>query len=42
VSIAAVRENRLRDLLDAGATTLGTRIHSVCPGIVEVQGVVKL
>jgi hypothetical protein len=25
---------------DAGTTTLGTRIHSVCPGVVEVLHVV--
>lgn len=38
MSTAAVRENRLRDLVDAGTTTLGTRIHSVWPGTVEVLG----
>jgi 2-keto-3-deoxy-L-rhamnonate aldolase RhmA len=33
-----MRENRLRGLLDAGEPTLGTRLHSVWPGIVEVLG----
>ena len=33
-----MRENRLRALLDDDAPTLGTRIHSVWPGIVEVIG----
>jgi 2-keto-3-deoxy-L-rhamnonate aldolase RhmA len=33
-----VRDNHLRALLDAGAPTLGTRIHSAWPGIVEVIG----
>jgi 2-keto-3-deoxy-L-rhamnonate aldolase RhmA len=33
-----MRENRLRALLDADAPTLGTRIHSTWPGIVEVIG----
>jgi hypothetical protein len=33
-----MRENRLRALLDADTPTLGTRIHSVWPGIVEVIG----
>ncbi|HEY1365890.1 MAG TPA: aldolase/citrate lyase family protein [Gaiellaceae bacterium] len=33
-----MRENRLRALLDAGEPTLGTRFHSVWPGIVEVVG----
>lgn len=33
-----MRENRLRALLDAGEPSLGTRIHSVWPGIIEVIG----
>ena len=33
-----MRENRLRALLDDDTPTLGTRIHSVWPGIVEVIG----
>jgi 2-keto-3-deoxy-L-rhamnonate aldolase RhmA len=33
-----MRENRLRALLDAGAPTLGTRIHSAWPGVVEALG----
>jgi 2-keto-3-deoxy-L-rhamnonate aldolase RhmA len=33
-----MRENRLRALLDDDAPTLGTRIHSVWPGMVEVLG----
>lgn len=37
-----MRENRLRALLDAGEPTLGTRIHSVWPGIVEVLGHTRL
>ena len=37
-----MRENRLRALLDDDAPTLGTRIHSVWPGIVEVIGHTKM
>jgi 2-keto-3-deoxy-L-rhamnonate aldolase RhmA len=33
-----MRENRLRALLDADKPTLGTRIHSVWPGVVEALG----
>ncbi|MDA0989337.1 MAG: aldolase/citrate lyase family protein [Verrucomicrobia bacterium] len=33
-----MRENRLRGLLDAGKPTLGTRIHSVWPSVVEAIG----
>jgi 2-keto-3-deoxy-L-rhamnonate aldolase RhmA len=33
-----MRENRLRALLEADEPTLGTRIHSVWPGIVEALG----
>ena len=33
-----MRDNQLRALLDSGAPTLGTRIHSAWPGIVEVIG----
>jgi 2-keto-3-deoxy-L-rhamnonate aldolase RhmA len=33
-----MRENRLRALLDADEPTLGTRIHSTWPGMVEVIG----
>jgi 2-keto-3-deoxy-L-rhamnonate aldolase RhmA len=37
-----MRENRLRALLDAGEPTLGTRVHSVWPGIIEVLGHTKM
>ncbi|HZP27684.1 MAG TPA: aldolase/citrate lyase family protein [Acidimicrobiia bacterium] len=33
-----MRENKLRAMLDAGEPTLGTRIHSVWPGVVEALG----
>jgi len=33
-----MRENQLRALLDAGEPTLGTRIHSVWPSVVEAIG----
>lgn len=33
-----MRENRLRALLDADEPTLGTRIHSTWPGMIEVIG----
>lgn len=33
-----MRENKLRALLDAGEPTLGTRIHSVWPSVVEAIG----
>jgi 2-keto-3-deoxy-L-rhamnonate aldolase RhmA len=33
-----MRENRLRALLDADEPTLGTRIHSAWPGVVEALG----
>lgn len=33
-----MRENRLRALLDSGAPTLGTRVHSTWPGVVEALG----
>jgi 2-keto-3-deoxy-L-rhamnonate aldolase RhmA len=33
-----LRENKLRAMLDAGEPTLGTRIHSAWPGVVEALG----
>lgn len=33
-----MRENKLRQLLDAGKPTIGTRIHSTWPSVVEAAG----
>jgi 2-keto-3-deoxy-L-rhamnonate aldolase RhmA len=37
-----MRENRLRALLDAGEPSLGTRVHSAWPGMIEVLGHTKM
>ena len=33
-----MRSNRLRELLDAGKPTIGTRVQSIWPSIVEILG----
>jgi hypothetical protein len=33
-----VRENKLRKLLDSGKPSIGTRVHSIWPGVAEAIG----
>ena len=33
-----MRQNKLREMLNKGKATIGTRVYNVCPGIVEIIG----